>query len=350
VKVANANKAPKAANASVKKSRNPLSVAERTVRASRLLNTELEGRPVKAKDLKALTAAIGTNAERNVLKAIIEESTVKLAKPEKAEKAGPKSMRNPIPKEERSAAAVSLLAPTGIAPTGKNMAALVAAIGTGKEESVLEEIMSRAVEKTNKASKKLSSKAELARQTEKAHSDLLMATGEEPSKSNVDRLAAIRHSGSSLSVADYLMIKKHAATRKKKGPKANLTAAEFQPIADACDQCRMKLMLMNDPAERTEAIERLGAGITGNAASGRSFVYNNTSARARSAERANRSMSKKARERNIRERLLEKAAINKLVAGPITPYRKTQKQLTRAKYSKERHEGGIKGTTKNYPF
>jgi len=88
---------------------------------------------------------------------------------------------------------------------------------------------------------------------------------------------------------------------------------------DPCDQCRMKLMLMNDPAERRAAIRKLREGMAKNDMGGRPFVYNNEAVARRESNRENRSASRRAR------RAALKAAVGRVSQSPLRPYRGTKK-------------------------
>jgi hypothetical protein len=119
-----------------------------------------------------------------------------------------------------------------------------------------------------------------------------------------------------------MTVKAHAATRRgRKGAKASLAVAEFHPVvSDPCDQCRMKLMLMNDPAERRAAIRKLREGMAKNdMLEGRKFVYNNEAVLRRESNRENRSASRKERLRTL------KAAAGRVSQSPLRPYRGTRK-------------------------
>jgi hypothetical protein len=316
-----------AAGSATKKSRNPYTAAERVEAAKQVLNVKLAGKKVLGKHVTELSRAIGTSRNEATLRRIINsvekkeaKAAEKPAKPAKAASASKKAAAA----APRVSAAASLLAPASIVPSRKELTALTAAIGTANEEKVLNAIVSAAApnNKGTKKAKREADKAEFERFKREAHADLLAASGEEPAVSNVERLAAIRLSGSTLSVADYMLIKKHAATRKgRKGAKASLAAAEFHPVvSDPCDQCRAKLMLMNDPAERRAAIRKLREGMAKNdMLEGRKFVYDNEAVLRRESNRENRSASRKERLRAL------KAAAGRVSQSPLRPYRGTRK-------------------------
>jgi ribosomal protein L12E/L44/L45/RPP1/RPP2 len=321
-----------AAGSATKKSRNPYTAAERKEAAEQVLAVKLAGKKILGKHVTELSRAIGTSRNEATLRKIINsmekrnatKAEKEAAKPVKAVKAASASKKAAPAAAPRVSAAASLLAPASIIPSKKDLTALTAAIGTAKEEEVLNAIVTAAApnKKGTKKANREAAKAEFERFKREAHADLMAASGQEPAVSNVERLAAIRMSGSTLSVADYMIVKKHAATRKgRKGAKASLAAAEFHPVAmDACDQCRMKLMLMNDPAERRAAIRKLREGMAKNdMLEGRKFVYNNGAVLRRESNRENRSASRKERLRAI------KAAAGRVSQSPLRPYRGTRK-------------------------
>ena len=267
-----------AAGSATKKSRNPYTLAERKEAAEQVLSVKLAGKKILGKHVTELSRAIGTSRNEATLRKIINsmekraatKTEKEAAKPEKAVKAvkavSASKKVGAAAAAPRVSAAASMLAPASIVPSKKALTALTAAIGTANEEKVLNSIVAQAAAAPNKKGTKKANreaaKVEFERFKREAHADLMAASGEEPAVSNVERLAAIRMSGSTLSVANYMVIKKHAATRKgRKGAKASLATAEFHPVVeDPCDQCRMKLMLMDD-AERSAEIRRLQAGL-----------------------------------------------------------------------------------------
>ena len=301
-----------AAGSATKKSRNPFTLAERKEAAEEVLSKRLgEGKKVLGKHITELSRAIGTSHNKETLKRIMnsverkeKEKANKAAaskKPASASKKAAPAAAAPAPK--RVSAAASLLAPASIVPSKKELAALTAAIGTAKEEKVLNSIVAAAAAAPNKKGTKKANrevqKAEFERFKRQAHADLMAAAnGAEPAVSNVERLAAIRMSGSTLSVANYMTVKRGATARKgRKGAKPTLLFPNFPKnanlhpvVSDPCDQCRMKLMLMND-AERSAEIRRLQAGL-GAMPNATGLRYAPTSTRNSSSRR--RSMYKKA--------------------------------------------------------
>jgi hypothetical protein len=262
-----------AAGSATKKSRNPYTAAERVEAAKQVLNVKLAGKKVLGKHVTELSRAIGTSRNEATLRRIINSMEKKdaakankaAAKPVKTVKAASASKKaTKAVAAPRASAAASLLAPASIVPSKKELATLTAAIGTANEAKVLNAIVAAAPNnKGTKKAKREADKAEFERFKREAHADLLAAAnGAEPAVSNVERLAAIRMSGSTLSVANYMTVKKAATARRgRKGAKASLATAEFHPVVeDPCDQCRMKLMLMDD-AERSAEIRRLQAGL-----------------------------------------------------------------------------------------
>jgi hypothetical protein len=319
------------AGSATKKSRNPYTLAERKEAAEQVLTAKLGGKKFRGIDVTELSRAIGTSRNQATLKRIInslekKEASKKPAKPASAsKKAAPAAAAAAA--APRVSAAASLLAPAGIVPSKKDLKALTAAIGTAAEEEVLNSIVTAAAAAPNKKGTKKANreaqKVEFERFKREAHADLkAAANGEEPTVSNVERLAAIRMSGSTLSVANYMVVKRGATARKgRKGAKPTLAAAEFHPAAmDPCDQCRMKLMLMNDPAERRAAIRKLREGMAKNdMLEGRKFVYNTEAVMRRESNRDNRSASRRARRANL------KAAAGRVSQSPLRPYRGTRK-------------------------
>lgn len=297
-----------AAGSATKKSRNPFTLAERKEAAEQVLAVKLAGKKILGKHVTELSRAIGTSRNEATLRKIInsmekrnatkaEKEAAKPVKAVKAVKAVSASKKAAsVAAAPRVSAAASLLAPASIVPSKKALTALTAAIGTANEEKVLNSIVAQAAAAPNKKGTKKANreaaKVEFERFKREAHADLMAASGEEPAVSNVERLAAIRMSGSTLSVANYMTVKKAAATRRgRKGAKASLAAAEFHPVvSDPCDQCRMKLMLMDD-AERSAEIRRLQAGL-GSMPNATGLRYAPTSTRNSSSRR--RSMYKKA--------------------------------------------------------
>jgi hypothetical protein len=293
-------KAAPAAGSATKKSRNPYTLAERKEAAEQVLGQKLPGKKVLGKHITELSRAIGTSHNKETLKRIInsvekKEASKKPAKPASAsKKAAPAAKATKAVAAPRVSAAASMLAPASIVPSKKELATLTAAIGTANEAKVLNAIVAAAPNnKGTKKAKREADKAEFERFKREAREDLLAAAnGAEPAVSNVERLAAIRMSGSTLSVANYMTVKKAATARKgRKGAKASLATANFHPIvSDPCDQCRMKLMLM-DNAERSAEIRRLQAGL-GAMPNATGLRYAPTSTRNSSSRR--RSMYKKA--------------------------------------------------------
>ena len=269
-KAAAAAAAAPAAGSATKKSRNPYTLAERKEAAEQVLTAKLGGKKFRGIDVTELSRAIGTSRNQATLKRILNslDKKEKSKKPAKAASASKKAAPAAAAAAPRVSAAASMLAPAGIVPSKKDLTALTAAIGTAAEEEVLNAIVSAAAAAPNnkgtKKAKREAEKAEFEQFKREAHADLkAAANGAEPAVSNVERLAAIRMSGSTLSVANYMKVKRGATARRgRKGAKPTLAAAEFHPIAsDPCDQCRMKLMLMDD-AERSAEIRRLQAGLT----------------------------------------------------------------------------------------
>jgi len=331
-KAAKPKAAAPAAGSATKKSRNPYTLAERKEAAEQVLGQKLGDKKVLGKHITELSRAIGTSHNKETLKRIMNSVEKKEAakankaatKPVKAVKAASASKKaTKAAAAPRASAAASLLAPASIVPSKKELATLTAAIGTANEAKVLNAIVAAAPNnKGTKKAKREADKAEFERFKREAREDLLAAAnGAEPAVSNVERLAAIRMSGSTLSVANYMTVKKAATARKgRKGAKASLATANFHPAAmDPCDQCRMKLMLMNDPAERRAAIRKLREGMAKNDLGGRPFVYNNEAVARRESNRENRSASRRAR------RAALKAAAGRVSQSPLRPYRGTRK-------------------------
>ena len=324
-------KAAAAAGSATKKSRNPYTAAERVEAAKEVLESRLGGKKLLGKHITELSRAIGTSRNKETLRRIINSVEKKeankankvAAKPPKKASASKKTAAAAAAAPRVSAAA-SLLAPASIKPSKKDLATLTAAIGTAAEEDVLNSIVAKAAAAPNnkgtKKAKREANRAEFERFKREAHADLkAAANGAEPAVSNVERLASIRMSGSTLSVADYMLVKAHAATRRgRRGAKPTLAAAEFHPAAmDACDQCRMKLMLMNDPTERRAAIRKLREGMAKNDLGGRPFVYNNEAVMRREANRENRSASRKYKMKALLSKLERQGQISKLTRPPL---------------------------------